>query len=271
MLRLLLSLLIVCLCEVTAQADMMLTYTPETTLNSPKNIDLRLFFSNPSNMTSIVNINNIKEFYILQQCLGSEVKKIDLKDYIKEFTWKNANKFKAFSVSVPQKDLNGSGDYIFCAIPDYYYDQEADAYLQQITKLIINIGGVPGNFHEPCGLPCEIVPLVKPYALWTGNIFKGRVLSQGKPVPNAEIEVEYLNHQINFRKNTLVKKRSINYPNNVFKTQTIYADDQGYFSFGLPRSGWWGFAALNVGPEQKYQGKDLSQDAVIWVQAHDMN
>ena len=41
----------------------------------------------------------------------------------------------------------------------------------------------------------EIVPLAKPYDRWTGNVFQGKVLLNGKPVPGAEIEIEYLNHE----------------------------------------------------------------------------
>ncbi len=51
---------------------------------------------------------------------------------------------------------------------------------------------------------------------------------------------------------------------------TIKANVNGEFTFGIPRAGWWGFCALGAGPEDTYKGKELSQDAVIWVQARDM-
>ena len=47
-------------------------------------------------------------------------------------------------------------------------------------------------------------------------------------------------------------------------------DANGVFTYALPKAGWWGFAALGVGPDTKHDGKPLSQDAVIWVQAVDM-
>jgi cobalt/nickel transport protein len=50
----------------------------------------------------------------------------------------------------------------------------------------------------------------------------------------------------------------------------IKANKDGEFTFGIPKAGWWGFAALGVGPDSEYKGKELSQDAVIWVQAKDM-
>ena len=48
---------------------------------------------------------------------------------------------------------------------------------------------------------------------------------------------------------------------------TIFADANGTFNFSIPKAGQWGFAALGVGSETEHNGKDLSQDAVIFVQA----
>ena len=52
------------------------------------------------------------------------------------------------------------------------------------------------------------------------------------------------------------------------KTATvIYADANGYFSFVPVHKGYWGFAALGAGGEMKHNGKELSQDAVLWIEA----
>lgn len=269
---LILSLCIYLFTSISAHAHMMLSYTHETVYQKPTDIEIKLVLTHPITAGTVLDLKKINQFYALHGCLDADVKKIDFSNMLKEITWKNPNNNngKAFSAKISKQDLQEYGDYVFCIIPDSYYDKDADAYLQQITKLIINIGTVHGNFHAPCNLPCEIIPLCKPYALWVGNIFTGRVLSNGKPVANAEIEVTYLNHQINMSKNTMLRKNRINYPNDCLQIQTIYTDAQGYFSYGLPKSGWWGFTALNVGPETKYEGKDLSQDAVIWVQVNDI-
>ncbi|WP_199671187.1 hypothetical protein [Salinibius halmophilus] len=37
----------------------------------------------------------------------------------------------------------------------------------------------------------------------------------------------------------------------------------------LPAAGKWGFAALGSGPDTEFDGKALSQDAVLWVEAYD--
>jgi cobalt/nickel transport protein len=112
--------------------------------------------------------------------------------------------------------------------------------------------------------------LDKPYALWTGNVFRGIVKSNGKPLPDAEIEVEYMNHQPLMDKNTFAKKASVEAPQDAFVTMTIKANANGEFAFGIPKAGWWGFCALGVGPAKAHKGKELSQDAVIWIQAVDM-
>ena len=103
--------------------------------------------------------------------------------------------------------------------------------------------------------------------MWTGNVFRGVVTCKGEPVPDAEIEVEYLNHDI--EGNAFVKKARVEPPHEAL-TMTIKADKNGVLTLGITRAGWWGFAALGAGGDLKHNGKDLSQDAVIWVQALDM-
>ena len=106
--------------------------------------------------------------------------------------------------------------------------------------------------------------------MWTGNVFKAQILSAGKPVPGAEVEVEFMSHMPDLKTNSMPEKSSVTYPQGSFYTQTIFSDDAGYITFGVPKAGWWGFAALGVGPDKEYKGKELSQDAVIWVKAVDM-
>ncbi len=255
-----------------ADAHFMMAYTPQDTLmEKAEDLDLRLVFTHPAEAGHMMDMGGVKEFYVVSKKGEEEPKKTDLKGYLKEITWSNpGSKAPAFSAKIPRKEIRSMGDYAFVMVPGYYLEKEEDVYMQQITKLIVNVGGVPTIWNEPLGLPCEIVPMIKPYATWTGNTFQAQVLSGGKPVPGAEVEVEYLSHAPDLKSNSLAKKSSVNYPNGALVTQTIIADQNGVITFGLSKAGWWGFAALGVGPDTKYQDKDLSQDAVIWVQAHDM-
>ena len=168
--------------------------------------------------------------------------------------------------------LKGMGDFAFYCDPGPYYEKSEDVYIQHVTKVIVNRGGLATGWDKPLGLPVEIVPLDKPYALWTGNVFRGVVMRKEgdkmAAVPNAELEVEYMNHAI--VGNSFAKKAKVEAPQDAFVTQTIRANKDGEFSYGIPRAGWWGFAALGAGGEVKHDGKELSLDAVIWVHAQDM-
>lgn len=84
------------------------------------------------------------------------------------------------------------------------------------------------------------------------------MLLDGKPVPGAEVEVECYN-----------KNKSHVSPNEYFVTQVVKADENGVFSYGVPWSGWWGFAALNTAKEKMdYKGepKDVELGAVLWLE-----
>ena len=116
------------------------------------------------------------------------------------------------------------------------------------------------------------MPLDKPYALWTGNVFRGVVMrKEGDkmvPVPFAEIEVEYMNHDINGH--SFAEAAKVEAPNDALVTMGIKANKDGEFSFGIPKAGGWGFCALGAGGELEHEGKELSLDAVIWIQAIDI-
>ena len=201
---------------------------------------------------------------------SDKTEKTDLSKDLKPIEFASLdNKGKGYALDYR---LKGIGDFVFYLDPAPYYDKSEDVYMRQITKVILNRGGAPTAWDKPVGLDAEIVPLDKPYALWTGNVFRGVVMKkQGDkmvPVPNAEVEVEYMNHDI--KNNAFEKKAKAKAPQDAFVTQAIKANAQGEFTYAIPKAGWWGFAALGAGGDQKHDGKELSVDAVIWVQAQDM-
>jgi cobalt/nickel transport protein len=54
---------------------------------------------------------------------------------------------------------------------------------------------------------------------------------------------------------------------------TTKADGNGVFTFAVPVSGWWGFAALNLADfkiSHEGEAKDVELGAVIWVYFHEM-
>ncbi len=254
-----------------ASAHFMMMYTPEIALEKGNALEMRIAFTHPAEAGHMMDMGGIQEFFVVKQRGDSKAKKVDLKKYLTPITWKNPHSSApAYAASIPKNEVRSMGDYVFVMKPGYYFEKEEGVYMQQITKVIANVGGLPGNWADPVGLPCEIVPLIKPYGLWTGNVFKAQVLSNGKPVAGAEVEVEYMSHKPDIKTNSMSTKSSVDYPQDSFVTQTIISDESGYITFGIPKSGWWGFAALGVGPDTEYKDKELSQDAVIWIKAIDM-
>jgi cobalt/nickel transport protein len=154
------------------------------------------------------------------------------------------------------------GVYVFYMEPQPYWEPAEDCYIIHYTKAVVTAFGDDEGWDEETGLKTEIVPLSKPYGLYTGNVFQGIVKLNGKPVPHASVEVEYYN-----------KDGKYTAPTDYMVAQTIKADSNGVFTYAAPKAGWWGFAALNTSDtKKKYEGedKDIELGAVLWVQFHDM-
>jgi cobalt/nickel transport protein len=251
------------LMSLPAQAHFQTIYTPKSALEKGGSIDLKLFFTHPFEAGHTMDMGEPEEFFVVRKG-----RKTDLVDALKPIIWTSlSNSGKAYEASY---QLRGMGDNVFCLVPKPYFESKEEAYIQQITKVVVNTAGFPTDWNREIGLPTEIVPLDKPYALWTGNVFRGVVKSDGKPVPYAEIEVEYMNHKPLMDKNAFAREAEAEAPQDAFVTQSIKANVNGEFAYGIPEEGWWGFCALGSGPDKEYKGKELSQDAVIWVQARDM-
>ena len=150
------------------------------------------------------------------------------------------------------------GIYVFYLIPQPYWESAEDSYIVHYTKTVVAAYGEDEGWDEPIGLKTEIVPLSKPFGLYGGNVFQGVVLLNGKPVPGAEVEVEYFNVEGKYSA-----------PTDYMVTQTIKADPNGVFTYAVPKAGWWGFAALST-DDRKIKGKDVEIGAVIWVNFHEM-
>ena len=129
-----------------AQAHFMMAYTPQTALEKAADLDFRIVFTHPAEAGHMMDMGGVKEFYALHQRGDGEAKKIDFKPLLKEITWKNPDSSApAFSALVPRKELRSMGDYMFVMVPGYYYEKEEDVYMQQITKLLVNVGGIPAG------------------------------------------------------------------------------------------------------------------------------
>lgn len=148
---------------------------------------------------------------------------------------------------------------VFYVEPQPYWEAAEGKYIVHHAKVVVDAGAVGKDWDAMVGAPVEIEPLVRPTGLWAGNLFQGIVRRNGKPVPFAEIEVEFVNDG------------SVKPPNDAFVTQVIKADGAGVFTYAMPRAGWWGFAALVEADEKMKSpaGDDAPVElgALIWVKA----
>lgn len=183
-------------------------------------------------------------------------KKIDLLSSLKKETFNGASGWDAsYTVKRP-------GDHIFYMEPAPYWEPAEERFIVHYTKVIVSAFGLEEGWDEEIGLKTEIVPLTRPYGLWAGNVFQGVVKVDGRPVPYAEVEVEYYNQD-----------GKVKAPDDPYITQVIKADSNGVFIYAMPREGWWGFAALSTADfKLEHGGKKYPVEigAVLWVKTREM-
>lgn len=216
-----------------------------------KDITLNLMFFHPFE-GHYMNMDRPVEFGV--------VARGEKQDLLETLEMKKVKKFSTYKTSYK---IKRPGDHVFYVEPAPYWEPAEDCYIVHYTKVVVNSMGLEEGWDGEVGLKTEIVPLARPYGLWTGNIFRGIVKVDGKAVPYAEVEVEYYN-----------RGGKVKAPADPFVTQVVKADGDGVFSYAMPRAGWWGFAALNedektmTGPDGKEKSVEIG--AVMWVKVRNM-
>lgn len=219
-----------------------------------KEIGISILFTHPFEGGPVMQMDRPEKFGV---CVDDKV--VNLVDGLKEkkvdgkSTWESS-----FKITRP-------GDYVFFMIPKPYWEPFEDRFIQHVTKVIVDALGAEEGWDKPvadlAGLPVEIVPLTRPYSLYAGNIFTGRVYKGGKPVGDCEVEVEFWG------------KGKTKAPTDSHVCQVVKTNENGYFSFVMPKAGWWGFSAIMEGDHPiKHDGNDKKVElgAVLWVQTHPM-
>jgi cobalt/nickel transport protein len=227
---------------------------PSTDIVSPtdsRELSLRLMFIHPMEGHSMDMAKPV-EFGVL---IGG--KKHDLLGTLEPMNYKGHSAFKT------TYEIKRPGDHVFYVAPAPYWEPAEGVMIVHYTKVVVNAMGLEQGWDEELGLKTEIVPLARPYGLWAGNVFRGIVKKDGKPVPYAEVEVEYFNED-----------GRVKPPADPFITQVVRADVNGVFSYAMPRAGWWGFAALSEADEKlkNPEGDEAPVEigALIWVNTREM-
>jgi cobalt/nickel transport protein len=230
--------------ELIPSADIVSGTTGET-------ITLDMVFTHPFAGGPVMDMGTAVQFGVL-----AGGRKQDLRSSLTPHPVAGKNAYRAnFTPSAP-------GDYVFYIEPAPYWEQAERKMIVHYAKVVVDAFGAEEGWDAMVGLPVEIEPLVRPFGLWTGNIFRGVVRRDGKAVPFAHVEVEWRNDG------------TVKAPADAFITQVIKADGEGVFSYAMPRAGWWGFAALMEGdePMKGPTGEPLpvEQGALMWVKTIDM-
>lgn len=220
----------------------------------PKDISLLLQFTHPFEGGPQMDMEKPEKFGVI-----SDDAAIDLTKTLRE------KKLDGRSAWETSYRITKPGDYIFFLHPKPYWEKAEGKFILHFTKVIVDAFGAEEGWDKPiakiAGLPVEIVPLSRPYSLYAGNIFTGQVLREGKPVANAEIEVEWWG------------KGKTKAPTASHVTQIVKADMNGVFSYAMPKQGWWGFSAIMEGAQtiqHENQPRKVEVAAVIWVHAYPM-
>lgn len=150
------------------------------------------------------------------------------------------------------------GVYKFFVQPEPYFEPNEEKFISHVPKIIISAFGREDGWDEELGLKYEIIPITRPFGLYSGNIFQGKVLHNGKALSNLEVEVELYN------------TFGLKAPSNAHITQVVKTDANGIFSFVMNHKGWWGFAALIEEGTKEYNGKKypIENGALLWIKAY---
>lgn len=203
-----------------------------------------------------MNIDKPVQFGVM---IGDQ--KINLLNELKDIklTDREGKKYTAFKTTYAIKN---PGDHVFFVEPKPYWEPSEETFIIHYAKVIVNALGMEEGWDKEVGLKTEIIPLTRPYGLWAGNVFQGIVKLNGKPVPFAEVEVEFFNDAAKMKA-----------PADPMVTQVVKADQSGVFTYAMPKAGWWGFAALSTDEKtMTHEGKEYPVEigAVLWVKTYSM-
>jgi cobalt/nickel transport protein len=213
------------------------------------NLELALAFCHPFEQNGM-DLAKPKKFAVLA---GKE--KTDLLGTLQEIKFLDHQAWKA------NYTLKKPGIYTFYFDPQPYWEPAENKYIIHQTKTYVAAFGAEEGWDQEVGLKAEIVPLARPFGLYAGNVFSGIVKFKGKPAAGVDVEVEYFN-----------SGKKVTAPNDYFFTQVVKTDKNGVFTFAVPRSGWWGFSAINEEKNaMQHEGKkvDAEYGAVLWAQFTD--
>ncbi len=107
-------------------------------------------------------------------------------------------------------------------------DKPSKEYYKRFAKLLVQSGTrTDETYRKRIGFRYEIVPLLNPYALHSGDYLECRVLWEGKPTPHSLVKVW-------------------SHTGNRIFLQNIYTEDDGTIKFPISSSGSWMVSSVRM-------------------------
>jgi len=137
----------------------------------------------------------------------------------------------AFTVGYTPEEI---GDYwLVLEGPAIPIEEEGEA-VQDYVKECLHVMAERG-WDRRIGLPIELVPLTRPYGLEAGFAFKARAYLDGKPLPDATVEIEKFNGYHPAKLPT----DQFGMEDVPMMTRVAKTDANGYVTYTLDEPGWW--------------------------------
>jgi cobalt/nickel transport protein len=148
------------------------------------------------------------------------------------------------------------GDHLVVVTSPLAFDEHAGGFVQDELKVLVRVQ-VQKGWDNPAGQRIELLPLTRPYGLRPGFAFKAQARLNGKPIADAEVEIEKLNPT----------PPEIIPEDDALVTQTVKTDVNGYVVCTLAEPGWWGMMVTAEDGRQERDGKQwpIIRRAIMWV------
>lgn len=148
------------------------------------------------------------------------------------------------------------GDHWVVVTSPLAFDEHAGGFVQDELKVLVRVQ-VRKGWDLPAGQRIELLPLTRPYGLRAGFAFKAQALLNGKPLADADVEIEKMNPN---------PPRKIP-EDDALITQTAKTDANGYVLCTLDEVGWWGIMLATEDGTWDKDGKSwpIIRRAVLWV------
>lgn len=174
----------------------------------------------------------------------------------------------------PAKDLDGKpitvhrlsfapterGDHLVLVTTPMHFDRHAGGFLQDDVKVDVRVQ-VQKGWDRAAGMTVELVPLTRPYGWRAGSVFVARAMFKGKPLADAEVEIEQFHP---------TPPKDIP-EDDALITKVVKTDVNGYVICTLDEPGWWAIAVTAEDGTKTHEGKEypVVRRGILWVKVEE--